>query len=91
MIHQPKRLKPLQVIVKNSLNLDEVVELEEMLTNKSYLTSLLQFTFEGVALKKYRRDLVEKMMNANRINKETHPIMHEYFATEEFHKIWIRR
>ncbi len=30
-------------------------------------------------------DLVDEMMKANRINQETHPIMHEYFATEEFH------
>ncbi len=89
MIQQPKRLKPLKVIVKRRLHLDKVVELEEMLTNQSDLTSLLQFTFEQVELKKDGRYLVEEMMNANRISQETHPIMHEYFATEEFHKIWM--
>ncbi len=36
------------------------------------------------------RDFVEEMMQANRINPVTHPIMHEYFASEEFHKIWMR-
>ncbi len=36
------------------------------------------------------RDLVEEMMKANRINQETKPIMHEYFATKEFHEIWMR-
>ncbi len=39
MIHQAMRLKPLKVIVKDYLNLDEVVELEEMLLNQSDLTS----------------------------------------------------
>ena len=39
MNHQPKRLKPLKVIVKNYLNLDDAVELEEMLRNQSDLTS----------------------------------------------------
>ena len=62
-----------------------------MLRNQSDLTSVLQFTFEEVILFYYGdgRDLVEEMMQANRINKETHPIMHEYFATEEFHEIWM--
>ncbi len=36
------------------------------------------------------RNLVEEMMKAKRINAATHPIMHEYFATEEFHEIWMR-
>ena len=89
MIHQPKRLKPLKVIVQRSLDLGNVVKLEEMLRNQSDLTSLLQFTFEQVILEKNGRDLVEEMMNANRINQKTHSIMHEYFATEEFHKIWM--
>ncbi len=35
------------------------------------------------------RDLVEEIMEENRIDPVTHPIMHEYFATEEFHKIWM--
>ncbi len=39
LIQIPKRLKPLKVIVKDYLNLDEVVELEEMLLNQSDLTS----------------------------------------------------
>ena len=39
LIHQPKRLKALKVIVKNELSLDKVVELEEMLRNQSDLTS----------------------------------------------------
>ena len=30
------------------------------------------------------------MMKANRIDQETYPIMHEYFASEEFHEIWMR-
>ncbi len=34
MIQQPKRLKPLKVILEELLDLDEVVELEEMLTNQ---------------------------------------------------------
>ncbi len=37
------------------------------------------------------RDLVEEMMEANKIDQETHPLMHEYFATEEFHEIWMNR
>ncbi len=92
MIQQPKRLKPLKVYVTCRLNLDEVVELEEMLRNQSDLTSLLQFTFEEVGLMNYGRDrdLVEEMMQANRINKETHPILHEYFGTKEFHDIWMK-
>ncbi len=39
MIHKPKRLKPLKVIVKRELYLDEIVQLEEMLKNQSDLTS----------------------------------------------------
>ena len=39
IIQQPKRLKPLKVIVMIELDLDKVVELEEMLTNQSDLTS----------------------------------------------------
>ncbi len=39
LIQQPKRLKPLKVIVKRMLDLDDVVELEEMLRNQSNLTS----------------------------------------------------
>ncbi len=34
-------------------------------------------------------DLVDEMMKANRIDPETHPIMHEYFANKEYHKIWM--
>ncbi len=86
LIQQPKRLKPLKVIVKTWLCLDEVVELEEMLKNQSDLTSQLQFTFEEVVLKDGPRNLVEEMMKAKRINPVTHPIMHEYFAAE-FHEI----
>ena len=50
MIQQPKRLKPLKVIVYHHLDLDKVVELEEMLKNQSDLTSQLQFTFKYVKL-----------------------------------------
>ncbi len=75
-----------------------------MLKNYPNITSLISFTFKNVQLsaKKFiynddgtinapdgKIDLVEESMQENRISVETNPIMHEYFATEEFHKIWM--
>ncbi len=74
------------------MGLDEVVELEEKITTQSDLTSHLQLTFKNKNsdFEVVRGNIVEKMMRDNRIDQETHPIIHEYFATKEFHEIWIR-
>ncbi len=55
-----------------------------MLKQHPNLSSQLEFTFENVNL-----DKIGEMMKANRINPETYPIMHEFFATEENRDLWM--
>lgn len=34
-------------------------------------------------------NLVQKMVEAKKINEITHPILHEYFTTKEFQQFWM--
>ncbi len=87
-----KRLKPLKIIINNqNLKLNEALDLEDMLKKHPNLSSLLEFNFVFTKLKNENdgTNLVEKIMKAHRIDPKSHPIMHEYFLTEEFHKNWM--
>ena len=86
-----KRLKPLKIRVFSRMHLNSVIELEEMLIKHQNLTSQIEITVNQVDFKSHDddRNLVEDMMQANRINPDTYPIMHEYFAKKKFHEIWM--
>ncbi len=72
-----KRLKPLKIRVFSRMHLNSVIELEEMLIKHQNLTSQIKITVNQVDFKSDDdRNLVEDMMQANRINPDTYPIMH---------------
>ncbi len=61
-----------------------------MVNQNPNLTSLIQLEFDSINLRKNDgKNSVEEMIKSNRINPDTHPIMHEYFSTKKFHEIWM--
>ncbi len=74
----PKRKKPLTIILDGSLNIKEALEFLELQNNSHYAKSYIKFEFPNIAMFKDRyTNHLHDILTQGKINKEQNSILHE--------------